>query len=139
MSNYFKHKLRSKSPIEIIGMVVFGGIFITAMIALCGYVIMWLWNWLLPDLFGITIITYWQAMGIFALSKILLGGGCGFGGGGSSKCDSDKKSSYSDKSKKRDFSKWKYYDEFWEEHGNQAYEEFLKRKEDNKEDRKEDI
>jgi len=41
-------------------------------------VVMWLWNSLLPEILGIKTITYWQAMGILILSKILFGGfsGC---------------------------------------------------------------
>jgi hypothetical protein len=37
-------------------------------------VVMLLWNWLMPTLFGLTIITFWQALGILILSKILFGG-----------------------------------------------------------------
>ena len=40
-------------------------------------VFMLLWNWLLPLIFGITAIGFWQALGILVLSKILFGG---FGG-----------------------------------------------------------
>lgn len=39
--------------------------------------IMLLWNWLMPLIFGLTVITFWQALGILALSKILFGGGHG--------------------------------------------------------------
>ena len=41
-------------------------------------VVMFLWNWLLPDLFAFKAITYWQAMGLFLLSRILFGS-FGFG------------------------------------------------------------
>lgn len=44
-----------------------------------GWVVMLLWNWLLPVLFvGAQEVGYWQALGILLLSKILFGG---FGGG----------------------------------------------------------
>jgi len=33
-----------------------------------------LWNWLMPALFGWHVITFWQALGILVLSKILFGG-----------------------------------------------------------------
>jgi Ca2+/H+ antiporter, TMEM165/GDT1 family len=33
-----------------------------------------LWNWLMPSLFGLHTITYWQALGLLVLSRILLGG-----------------------------------------------------------------
>lgn len=38
------------------------------------FVVMQLWNWLTPALFGWHVITFWQALGILILSKILLGG-----------------------------------------------------------------
>lgn len=41
-------------------------------------VVMLLWNWILPPVFGITAINFWQAAGILVLSKILFGG-FGFG------------------------------------------------------------
>lgn len=118
MSNFFKHKFRTKSPGEIIGMIIFGIIAITGLAILFGFIIMWLWNWLMPEIFGLTTLTYWQAIGLFILFKILLGG-CGFGGKSSSKKSKCKKKP------KGDFSKWKHYDSFWKEKGNQAYEEYL--------------
>jgi hypothetical protein len=41
--------------------------------------VMHLWNWLAPELFAGPVINFWQALGILALSKILLGR---FGKGG---------------------------------------------------------
>jgi hypothetical protein len=38
------------------------------------WIVMALWNCLLPDILGVKSITYWQAMGILILSKILFGG-----------------------------------------------------------------
>jgi hypothetical protein len=45
------------------------------------YVVMRLWNWLTPVMFGWHIITFWQALGILFLCKILFGGFRGFRGG----------------------------------------------------------
>lgn len=39
-----------------------------------GLVVKSLWNWLMPELFGVRSITYWQALGVWILSRILLGG-----------------------------------------------------------------
>jgi hypothetical protein len=39
-----------------------------------------LWNWLMPSLLGLHGITYWQAVGLMALSWLLFGGWRGFGG-----------------------------------------------------------
>jgi hypothetical protein len=32
---------------------------------------MWLWNWLMPSLFGLVKINFWKALGINLLSGIL--------------------------------------------------------------------
>ena len=32
-----------------------------------------LWNWLMPTIFGLPYITFWQAVGLNILSAILLG------------------------------------------------------------------
>lgn len=45
-----------------------------AFLALFTYVVMLLWNWLVPELFSGPILTYWQTLGILVLSKILLSG-----------------------------------------------------------------
>jgi len=52
---------------------------IAAFIAIGGGSVMQLWNWLLPALFGWRHITFWQALGLLALCRILFGG---FGGHG---------------------------------------------------------
>lgn len=126
MKNLFTHKMRGRSPLEIAGIILFGAVAITGLAILFGYIIMWLWNWLMPDLFGLTTLTYWQAVGLFILFKILLGG-CG-SGGGSSDCSTEKTSKkHKDGSKKTDFSKWKHYDKFWKEEGDELYKNYKER------------
>lgn len=54
-----------------------------AAIALFGVIVMSLWNWLAPAVFGLRAISFWQALGLLILSKILFGGfrgRPGFGG-----------------------------------------------------------
>ena len=43
------------------------------------WLVMLLWNALIPELFNGPVLSYWQTAGIFILSKILL---TGIGGGG---------------------------------------------------------
>ena len=49
-------------------------------IAIGGELVMHLWNWLLPPLFGLHMITFWQALGLVLLCRILFGS-WGSGGG----------------------------------------------------------
>ena len=124
MTNFFTHKFRKKSPIEIAGIIIFGAIAITGLAILFGFVIMWLWNWLMPTIFGLGTLTFWQAVGLFILLKLTLGG---LGGGSSSSKSSKKSDKDCKKESKTEFSKWKYYDKFWKEEGDAYYKQFIER------------
>lgn len=51
-----------------------------AIIFLVGWVVMSLWNAILPELLGVKTIGYWQSLGLLALCRILFGN-FGFKGG----------------------------------------------------------
>ena len=74
----------AKRIARFIAMAIAGLIAITLFIFLGGKVVQLLWNWLMPMLFGLREVTFWQAVGILALSRILFGG-FGMGGGGRSR------------------------------------------------------
>src|SRR6201993_3617352 len=59
------------APLAIVGMVAFA--------VIGGEVVMHLWNWLLPPLFGWRTLGFWQALGLLALCRILFGGLGGHG------------------------------------------------------------
>ena len=40
---------------------------------LLGLPLMLLWNWLMPIIFGLPVLTFWQAVGINFLASILFG------------------------------------------------------------------
>lgn len=61
------------APLVVLGMVLFAFI--------GGEIVKQLWNWLLPPLFGWRELTFWQALGMLALCRILFGG-LGRGGSG---------------------------------------------------------
>jgi predicted membrane chloride channel (bestrophin family) len=50
------------------------GLFALLAATVFSLVTMSLWNWLMPALFGLRAITFWQALGVLVLSRILLGG-----------------------------------------------------------------
>lgn len=54
-------------------------ILIALFVLIGGEAVMHLWNWLLPPLFGWKLITFWQAVGLLALCRILFGGVSGRG------------------------------------------------------------
>jgi len=121
-----------------IGWIILGIIGFTAFAFLFGAVVMWLWNWLMPVIFHLGVITYWQAVGLAILGRLLFGslhhgshnrGRRNFGPwrhkyhmSGGNNC--------------KDYShgsKWSYYDQYWNEEGEQAFNAYLKRKGENQE------
>ncbi len=54
------------APLALVAFVAF--------IAVGGFIVQALWNWLLPPLFGWREVTFWQALGLLALCRILFGG-----------------------------------------------------------------
>ena len=53
------------APLALLGLALF--------VFLGGFVVMQLWNWILPPLFGWHSIGFWQGLGILALCRILFG------------------------------------------------------------------
>lgn len=68
--------MKNKKFKKLWGIPVFIAVF-----ALLVWATMLLWNALLPAIFGIVTITYWQALGLVILGRLLFGG-FGKGGGG---------------------------------------------------------
>jgi hypothetical protein len=57
-------------------------LFVLIVAAGFGQAVRHLWNWLMPNLFGLHSITYWQALGLLCLCWILFGGLRGWPGRG---------------------------------------------------------
>lgn len=74
MKDHRYRKLRFLMPLGIL-----------AFIALLTLLVQTLWNGVLVDVTGVKTVTYWQALGLLLLAKILFGGfpgrGCGGPGG----------------------------------------------------------
>ena len=55
---------------KVVGIGVLGALAATVL----GFVVMGLWNALLPPILGLRAIHFWQALGLLVLSRILFGG-----------------------------------------------------------------
>jgi Ca2+/H+ antiporter, TMEM165/GDT1 family len=66
-------RFKGKKMLFILPIVLFA-------LGVLGLIIMLLWNAILPELLEVKEITYWQALGLFVLCKLLFGG-FRFGGG----------------------------------------------------------
>lgn len=125
--------------------LTFAGVGLAVLFAfLFGLVVKVLWNWLMPALFGLGTITFWQAFGIVLLAKLL------FGGSAHSHRDYDR---HSDRRFQNRFKKcvraedakeeeapvpgngpkWSHFRKYWQDEGRAAFESYAQRMEDQEE------
>jgi len=102
---------------------IIGGIILAVLFGLLvGFLVMYLWNWLMPMLFGLKTITFWQAFGLVVLAKILFGS---FGGHGKDEKHHGKDCSGKFKFHKMSHKEKKYYHDFWNEEGEAAFDRYM--------------
>lgn len=63
--------------LKITGWAIAGIAFFAGAMALVSLILSALWNWLMPVLFNLPEISFWQAAGIFILTKLLFTPGFG--------------------------------------------------------------
>ncbi|MBN2189452.1 MAG: hypothetical protein JW699_08350 [Chitinispirillaceae bacterium] len=130
---------------RVIGFVI-GGVLLAALFALAfGWLVMLLWNWLMPALFGLKAITYWQGFGLVILAKLLFGaigshreshghhpvrGSAAHDGPGrwfekwfSEGAEGDWKPAGS-------YENWRWYADYWRSEGKAAFEKYIERMRD---------
>jgi hypothetical protein len=49
-------------------------VIVALVVTVVAFMVMMLWNWLIPSLFHGPVLTFWQALGLLVLSRLLLGG-----------------------------------------------------------------
>ena len=57
--------------VKLLGLATLGFLIIVAFAFIMGFPIMWLWNWLMPALFGLSKISVWKAIGLSILCELL--------------------------------------------------------------------
>jgi hypothetical protein len=122
---------------RIVAMIV-GGVVVACVFALAfGWLVMLLWNWLMPMLFGLRVITYWQAFGIVILSKLLFSGigshhkrhhGLHDHHGFHHGPRPWKPHHHDDWVPAGDPRNWRYYRDYWAERGKKDFEAYLNEK-----------
>lgn len=130
---------------RIVGFVLLG--IFTAVIfgLLFGYFIKLLWNWLMPSVFHLEKISYWQAFGLVLLARLIFGTiGHHYGNERDinhhrRRCRQHSKWenhwSDDDWKIKGGWKDWQYYDNWWREEGKTAFENYLGKNADKDENR----
>ena len=108
-------------PIQIIVYAVLGTAAAIGFGLLFGWIIVWLWNWLMPMIFGLPTITFWQGAGLFILGKILFGG---FSSHSESSKSSKKKKEWNADHWGKKMDRWEHYDQWWKTQGKASFEAY---------------
>jgi hypothetical protein len=124
MTSTSKHKSKLRKGLTIIGWVILGILGMAAFALVFGYVVMLLWNWLMPGIFGLVAIGFWQAVGIVILAKLLFGG---FGSHRPRNRSEKVRGRFRERCSEKGISKWKHYDAFWQEEGKEAFRSYMER------------
>jgi hypothetical protein len=112
--------------------------FVIGFALILAFAVVWLWNRLMPGLFGLGLITYWQAFGLMILARLVLGT-LGFGLHGYRMYDrrpwgdrfTHHHSGCGPMGRGADVNStmkwWHNYKQFWKDEGKAAFDEYLKR------------
>lgn len=129
-------RIRPPRFARIAGLTIIGVISAVLFALVFGLLVKWLWNALMPGIFNLGEIGYWQAVGLIILAKLIFGH---FGQPYSRRvrertdrfhhstapghfCDGE--GSFKDR-----FRKWNHYRQYWEDEGKAAYDQYVERKE----------
>mgnify|MGYP001553942484 CR=1 FL=1 len=139
----FKYELHDKkgkvcrSVFRIAGFTIIGVTIAIGFAALFGYFVMLLWNYLMPMIFGLKTITFLQAVALIILAKLIFGN---FGHSGHKHDHHHNKVNdkwhkwmgFSDNDSEIDVAEehHKEFHEFWKLEGKSAFDEFIKRKQE---------
>lgn len=118
---------------KLIGMVIMAFLF--------GYFVMLLWNWLMPVIFHLGTIGYWQGFGMVLLAKLLfspfrISGPRPWRSKGKAFPEEMDWGSKDDWELKGGWHQWRHYKEYWRTEGKEAFEKYLNKMEKSKEKKK---
>lgn len=102
---------------KIIVIHVFAGMFMAIAFGLIfGYFVMLLWNNLLPEIFGLKSITFWQGAGLVVLCRLLFGSR-----------NYDTKHGHHPQKKEPVSNVDDHYAVWWQTEGKEAFEKYIER------------
>ena len=117
---------------RIVGLTIAGVIGVAVFALAFGWFVQLLWNWLMPAIFGLGTIGYWQAFGLVILGKLIFGG-IGTVHGGKPRYDRGRWEKHGhwgppewDRSWGRD--RWAMWKDFWNAEGREAFERYAQRR-----------
>ncbi len=134
-ADYAKHGGWWKGGLKIAGGILAGILVAVVLAFLFGYFVQLLWNWIMPEIFGLPKISYWQGFGIIVLARLIFGG---LGTHGKEHDQKKKKRlpaqgdeydrSAGEWKPESDKAEWRYYKDYWQEEGKTAFEKYVEKR-----------
>ena len=116
--------------LKFLGFIILGALAAAGFAFLFGYFVMLLWNWLMPEIFGLITISFWQAAGIVLLARLIFGG---FKHGHDHPKKHSPREDFTSRWK-REFKKehktgnWRYFDDYWWQEGEKSFNDYVERR-----------
>lgn len=124
------HGSPARKVVKVTALVIMGIVGAAALAIVFGLVIQWLWNELMPAIFGLPEVSYWQAVGLVVLAHILFGGHHHSSNGHSSKKKMVCKEAEPEGDSAQYSMEWSSFREFWRDSGREAFSAWLHGRED---------
>lgn len=136
-NNNWENEIRPSRParskiLHIAGHVVIGVVFAVIFALVFALFVQFIWNAVMPELFGLNTVNFWQAFGIIILAKLLFGG---FGHNTHDRWEKDHSSPdwhrHWDHLKETESPpgwhnrNWKDYKQYWQDQGKAAFEAYM--------------
>lgn len=112
-----------RKVLRIAGLVVLGIGFAALFALLFGYFVMLLWNWLMPEIFHLSKINFWQAFGLVLLARLFFGSPEGKG-----HHRHDHKGKHDSKDFPVERKEWDNFHSWWEDYGKEAFKRYVEGK-----------
>ena len=130
---FFWTKKPLSTGLRIVSRVIFGIIAAGVFALVFGFLVMTLWNWLMPLILSLPEITYWQAFGIVILVKLIFGA---LGRGGNYWHDKHGfRHEWEPEPEGETRDRWRLYRDYWKSEGKKSFDDYMKRRQSEEESR----
>ncbi len=115
--------VKHRSGAEMLKHILAGLIFAIVFAFLFGIFMMLLWNWLMPTIFSLPELSYFEAVGVIVLSRLIFGSF-----GPHSHNEHSPRKSMNRQRDERWTDRWKYYHDFWNSEGEKSFNEYVQKR-----------
>ena len=121
-------KKKTSEPFAVVGMIIVVVVVIAVVVAVAGLLVRWLWNHLMPGIFDLPNLSYWQAIGLFVLAQLFFGAGVKIETGNKTVKKAAKQEPEQKPKIDADPTEDDKYQEWWKNEGKQAFDLYKTKK-----------